>query len=77
MDVTSVKQPAVEAMLESKAQVVGLHPMFRPEVSFDGQTVVVCPARFTDPGWKTWVVNMLTATRAEIKWSTPAEHDGT
>ncbi|MEK7063938.1 MAG: prephenate dehydrogenase/arogenate dehydrogenase family protein, partial [Patescibacteria group bacterium] len=27
MDVTSIKQPAVEAMLESKAQVVGLHPM--------------------------------------------------
>ncbi len=76
MDVTSVKQPAVEAMLEGKAQVVGLHPMFRPEVPFDGQTVVVCPARLTTPDWKTWVVNMLTATRAQIKWSTPAEHDG-
>jgi len=76
MDITSVKQPAVEAMLESKAQVVGLHPMFRPEVPFDGQTVVACPARLTAPSWKTWVVNMLTATRAQIKWSTPAEHDG-
>lgn len=75
MDVTSVKQPAVEAMLEGKAQVVGLHPMFRPEVPFDGQTVVVCPARLTTPEWKTWVVNMLTATRAQIKWSTPGEHD--
>lgn len=75
MDVTSVKQPAVEAMLESKAQVVGLHPMFRPEVPFDGQTVVICPARLIAPDWKTWVVNMLTATRAQIKWSTPAEHD--
>ena len=76
MDITSVKQPAVEAMLESKAQVVGLHPMFRPDVPFDGQTVVACPARLTAPTWKTWVVNMLTATRAQIKWSTPAEHDG-
>lgn len=75
MDVTSVKQPAVEAMLESKAQVVGLHPMFRPEVSFDGQTVVACPARLTTPYWKTWVVNMLAATGAKIKWSTPAAHD--
>lgn len=75
MDVTSIKQPAVEAMLESKAQVVGLHPMFRPEVPFDGQTVVVCPARLTMHDWKTWVVNMLVATRAQIKWSTPAEHD--
>ncbi len=76
MDVTSIKQPAVKAMLESKAQVVGLHPMFRPDVSFDGQTVVTCPARLTMPHWKTWVVNVLTATRAQIKWSTPAEHDG-
>lgn len=75
MDVTSIKQPAVEAMLESKAQVVGLHPMFRPGVSFDGQTVVACPARLTTPHWKTWVVNMLTATGSKIKWSTPAEHD--
>lgn len=75
MDVTSVKQPAIEAMLASKAQVVGLHPMFRPEMSFDGQTVVVCPARLTAPCWKTWVVNVLAATGAKIKWSTGAEHD--
>jgi prephenate dehydrogenase len=75
LDVTSVKQPAVEAMLESKAQVVGLHPMFRPDRPFDGQTVVVCPARLTSPKWKTWVEDMLAATNAEIKWSTAAEHD--
>lgn len=75
MDVTSVKVPAVKAMLESKAQVVGLHPMFRPEISFDGQTVVVCPARLESPQWKVWVVNMLSATRASLKWSTAAEHD--
>jgi prephenate dehydrogenase len=75
MDVTSIKQPAVEAMLESTAQVVGLHPMFRPDVSFVGQTLVVCPARLTDDNWNTWVTEMLTKTRAKIKWSTPAEHD--
>lgn len=75
LDVTSVKQPAVKAMLESRAQVVGLHPMFNPKLSFDGQTVVVCPARLTLIHWKTWMVNMLAATGAFIKWSTPAEHD--
>lgn len=75
MDVTSVKQPAVQAMLESKAQIVGLHPMFRPGVPFDGQTIVVCPARLTTPHWKTWVVNMLSATGSKIKWSTPTKHD--
>lgn len=75
MDVTSIKQPAVTAMLESNAQVVGLHPMFRPEASFNGQTVVACPVRLSDPRWKTWVVNMLAVTRARIKWSDPAQHD--
>ena len=75
MDVTSIKQPAVGAMLESAAQVVGLHPMFRPEVSFDGQTVVVCPERLTSSRWKTWLVNMLSVTRANLKWSTAVEHD--
>ena len=76
MDVTSIKRPAVEAMLESGAQVVGFHPMFRPEVSFDGQTVVVCPARLIVPHWKTWIVNVLAATGSNIKWSTASEHDG-
>lgn len=75
MDVTSIKQPAVEAMLESKAQVVGLHPMFRPGLPFDGQTVVVHLARLTDPIWKTWVVNVLAVTGAKIKASLSSEHD--
>ena len=75
MDVTSVKNPAIEAMLEGKGQVVGLHPMFRPEVPFEGQTVVVCPARLTVAYWKTWMVNVLAATGATIKWSTPLVHD--
>src|SRR3989344_428878 len=76
MDVTSVKGPTVDAMLESKSQVIGLHPMSAPEVGFDGQTVVACPVRLTLPHWKTWAVNMLAATGAKIKWSTPSAHDG-
>jgi prephenate dehydrogenase len=75
MDITSVKRPAVDAMSAGKAQVLGLHPMFAPEVSFAGQTIVACPVRLTIPSWKTWVVNMLASTGAKIKWSTPAEHD--
>jgi prephenate dehydratase len=75
MDITSIKQPAMAEMLKSKAQVVGLHPMFAPETSFDGQTIVVCPARLTDPAWKTWVMNVLSATGCKLKWSTAEEHD--
>jgi prephenate dehydrogenase len=75
MDVTGVKQPAMEAMLESQAQVVGLHPMFRPEVPFEGQTVVVCAERLDLPHWKTWVMNVLTATKSRLKWCGPHQHD--
>ncbi|HJJ37961.1 MAG TPA: prephenate dehydrogenase/arogenate dehydrogenase family protein, partial [Methanocorpusculum sp.] len=32
-DLTSIKTAPVEAMLRSKAQVIGLHPMFGPSVS--------------------------------------------
>ncbi len=75
MDVTSVKQPAISAMLETEAQVVGLHPMFRPGIPFDGQTVVACLSRLDDSRWKTWVVNVLATTRAKIKYSLPSDHD--
>jgi len=75
MDVTSVKEPVIKAMLKSKAQVVGLHPMFAPEVGFMGQTIVVCPARLENQDWKSWVVNMLAATRTRLKWTTAKEHD--
>ena len=75
MDITSVKQPVIEAMLKGRAQVVGLHPMFAPELGFSGQTVVVCPGRLTNPAWKSWVVNMLAATTAKQKWTTGKEHD--
>lgn len=75
IDVTSIKVPAVEEMMKSEAQVLGLHPMFRPDVPFDGQTIVACRARLTKPFFKTWVVNMLASTKADIKWSTPEDHD--
>ncbi len=75
MDVTSVKQPAVESMMTGNAQVVGLHPMFRPGIPFTGQTFVVCPERQTMSYWKTWVLNVLAKTGAKINWSNPEEHD--
>lgn len=75
MDVTSIKGPAVEAMLRSKADVVGLHPMFAPTVeTFRGQVIVRCDARLTDT-WSAWVSEMLETTNATIKKSTPEEHD--
>jgi len=45
-DLTSLKVAPVRAMLESRAKVVGLHPMFGPTVeSLRCQTIVATPAR--------------------------------
>lgn len=49
MDITSVKQKPLQAMLENTAEgveVVGTHPMFGPHgVDFDRQKVVLCRGR--------------------------------
>jgi len=45
-DLTSLKSGPVNAMLKSKAEVIGLHPMFGPTVSsLKQQTIIACPAR--------------------------------
>jgi len=46
MDVSSLKEKPVKAMLKSEASVIGLHPMFGPQVSsIKGQTIIACPIR--------------------------------
>ena len=45
-DLTSLKAGPVKAMLESEAQVLGMHPLFGPTVpSLRNQTVILTPAR--------------------------------
>ncbi|HVN66115.1 MAG TPA: prephenate dehydrogenase/arogenate dehydrogenase family protein [Methanomicrobiales archaeon] len=49
-DLTSLKAGPVQAMLESKAQVLGMHPLFGPAVSsLHSQTVILTPARCGTP----------------------------
>jgi prephenate dehydrogenase/chorismate mutase len=75
MDVTSIKEAPVAAMLAStKASVVGTHPMFGPNVhSMQGQRVVVCRARGDE--WADWVARMLQARGLTVEETTPAHHD--
>lgn len=77
MDITSLKGPAVDAMMKSVANVVGLHPMCAPPKeggTLRGQVIVRCDARLSDE-WKVWVDEFMVATSATIKGSTPFEHD--
>lgn len=75
MDVTSIKQAPVAAMLASQAEVVGLHPMTAPPKSptLKGRVMVVCEARLQH--WSAWVQTLYSALQAECVYATPEDHD--
>lgn len=75
MDVTSVKEAPLRAMLESsRASVIGTHPMFGPSVhSLQGQRVVLCKGR--GDAWESWLRRMLSARGLVITEATSEAHD--
>lgn len=75
IDVTSIKQGPVEAMLGSQAEVVGLHPMTAPPKSptLKGRVVVVCEARLQR--WQPWVAQLLHALQGESVRASAEQHD--
>jgi prephenate dehydrogenase len=74
-DFTSLKAAPVAAMLETKAEVLGLHPMFGPSVaSLQNQTVVACPARVA-PEHADAVLAVFRAAGAKVTVMDPLEHD--
>lgn len=75
LDVTSVKQAPVQAMLRSQAEVVGLHPMTAPPKApnLKGRVLVVCQARVQR--WRPWLQTLCTALQAECVQATPEHHD--
>ncbi|NMB78182.1 MAG: prephenate dehydrogenase/arogenate dehydrogenase family protein [Methanomicrobiales archaeon] len=76
-DFTSLKVKPVEAMLASKANVIGLHPMFGPTVkTLKHQTIIVCPAR-TDEKHLHDLLALFRAEGAECTITTPEQHDRT
>ncbi|MCL6753684.1 bifunctional chorismate mutase/prephenate dehydrogenase [Nostoc sp. CCCryo 231-06] len=74
-DITSVKTQPTQAMLEHHSgPVIGLHPMFGPNIkSFLGQKVVVCPGR-NDDSFQ-WLLDFLKSKGGELIVCTPEEHD--
>jgi len=75
LDVTSVKAAPVAAMLESQADVVGLHPMTAPPKAptLKGRVLIVTRARLDR--WHDWVERLLAALEAECVEATPEQHD--
>ena len=74
-DFTSLKVAPVAAMLTSRAQVIGLHPMFGPTVSsIARQTIVMCPARVTGTTLSD-LRHIFLREGAVCTIATPEEHD--
>jgi prephenate dehydrogenase len=75
LDLSSLKVNPVGEMLKSSAGVIGLHPMFGPQVSsFRGQKIILCPAR-ADESVIGELENLFAAEGARTKRTTPEEHD--
>ena len=74
-DLTSLKVEPVRAMLSSRAEVIGLHPMFGPgAASLQGQTIVATPARCS-PETLEGLLSVFRDQGAAITLSTPEDHD--
>lgn len=74
IDLTSVKEAPVAAMLRTPCEVLGLHPMFGPHATtLAGQTVVACRARERERTAP--FLALLSEAGARIKETTPGEHD--
>ncbi len=74
-DITSIKAKPVEAMLKyHPGPVMGLHPMFGPNVeSFAGQKIVICSGR-NDKAFQ-WLLELMQTHSGDLIYCTPEEHD--
>jgi prephenate dehydrogenase len=74
-DLTSLKVFPVTDMLQSRAEVIGLHPMFGPSVrSINKQTIIVTPARCRDETLAK-LKSVLLKEGAVLTMTTPENHD--
>ncbi len=75
IDTTSIKKEPVDAMVRySKSEVIGMHPVFSPDIkSLKNKTIVLCPARTKK--WLKWLVRLFKKNKVEIKVTTPDKHD--
>lgn len=75
MDITSIKQAPLAAMLRSGAEVVGLHPMTAPPKAptLKGRVLAICEARLD--AWRPWLAQLLDALQAECVRVSPEHHD--
>lgn len=74
MDLTSIKGPAVKAMLKGNCEVLGMHPMFGASNPIPGQTIILCPTKKSG-FWSKWMTNFLGKNQIAIENMSVQEHD--
>lgn len=75
LDITSIKSAPIQAMKQSDAEVVGLHPMCAAPSAptMRGKVMIVCRERLHH--WQSWFENFLATLQAEILELPVARHD--
>lgn len=74
LDLTSIKKPPMDAMLRySRAQVVGLHPLFGPSPEGRDLSIVVCRGRGQEG--LDWVSGVLRKSGIRLVFLEPEAHD--
>lgn len=77
-DVTSVKiNPVVYMLANSREEVavIGMHPMFRPDLSLEGQRVILTPMRDNKNLWQQRLEDIITKNKGVVKITSPENHD--
>lgn len=77
-DITSIKGPAVAAMMQyapESCEVLGLHPMVGPGGITDLKKTVVVSCSERSGKWTEWLLNFFREEEAVIKECTAEEHD--
>lgn len=76
LDLTSLKARPTKEMLNSKADVLGMHPLFAPSIgSIKGQTIVICPERINNKGLYQKIITALEKKGANLFEMSPESHD--
>jgi len=74
-DLTSIKSSQVEAMMKTKAEVIGFHPMFGPGLqSIRGQNIIATPERCSEETLSMFR-KIFENEGAKITIMSPEEHD--
>lgn len=73
MDVTSVKENPIQAMLKAPCEVIGTHPMFDPSNGMKNQIFITCPVRAKK--WYPWLLSILKKGGTLIKKLDARKHD--